>query len=151
MSWDRDLKQFIRDNRASTNEILQETIRRVGRDLNRFTPIDEGDLISDWTVIVRNRELTTQSPPIKQRTTARRRLDEASKQVKWDDIVIFLNEDSAAVPIEFGHSKQAPQGVSRLAARRVRKHLRGAIAKVNRVRRGKAAAAAVAAAKRRGS
>ena len=119
MSWDRDIKKFIRDNRANTNEILQETIHRIGRDLNRTTPIAEGDLISDWTIIVRNRELTTESPPIKNRTVARRRLDAAATQVKWDDIVVFLNEDSAAVPVEFGHSKQAPQGVMRLAARRV--------------------------------
>lgn len=122
----KGVAEFIRLVKLQHNEIMRDATQRVSNSLVRISPVDEGDYVADWDVNIGGWPSDSEQAPDSRKTRTRARLREIIKPVQYGQSVFFENDDPAALALEFGYSKQAPQGVVRLTARRWRGFVRGA-------------------------
>ena len=133
---EKGIKEFIRLLEAEKDFIFQDSTKRVSNALVRISPVDEGEYVADWDVAVGHwpADLEHQNDPKKAKT--RKRLQIGFKDVEYGNSVFFENNDEVAARLEFGYSKQAPQGVVRLTARKWPGFVRGAArAAQNKIRK----------------
>lgn len=133
---EKSIKEFQRLFAAENDFIIQEATRRVSNSIVRLNPVDEGDSVAEWDAMVGRWPADTKQQPDPKKTRTRKRLADMFRDVKFGQAVFFENTDPIAARLEFGYSKQAPQGIVRLTARRWRQFVRGAAtAARNRVRK----------------
>lgn len=133
---EKGVAEFIRLFKEETDFIFVDATLRASNSIVRLSPVDEGDYVADWDVKVGGWPSDSEQPadPGKRRTRAR--LREIIKTAKFGDAIFFENDDPAATKLEFGYSKQAPQGVVRLTARNWRRFVQGAArAALNKVKK----------------
>lgn len=123
---EKGIADFIREFNAEKDFIMQEATTRVSNAIVRFSPVDEGEYVADWDVKIGGWPADSNPPNDPKKTKTRARLKDIIKDVKYGDAVFFENDDAAAIRLEFGYSKQAPQGVVRLTVRKWRGFVRGA-------------------------
>lgn len=116
-----------------THEIFRDANRRTvtgtqkrSKAVLANSPVDEGEFVADWDA-AKNRPPTQGENPDdpKKRATAAR-IIAVINTAQFGDKLFYENRDEVAVRLEFGYSKQAPQGVTRLAARQWRRQVRNA-------------------------
>lgn len=123
---EKGVAEFRRLFAAENDEIMRDATTRVSNSLVRLSPVDEGEFVADWDVKIGGWPADSDQAPDPKKRTTRARLSEIIKQVKYGLSVFFENDDPVATRLEFGYSKQAPQGVVRLTTRRWRGFVRGA-------------------------
>lgn len=123
---EKGIKEFERLFQAEKDFIMQDATKRVSNSLVRLNPVDEGESVADWDAEIGRWPSDTQQPNDPRKTRTRRRLQESFKNVVYGQAVFFENNDPVAVRLEFGYSRQAPQGITRLTARRWRGFVKGA-------------------------
>lgn len=133
---EKGVADFIRLFKAENDFIFQDATQRVSNSIVRLSPVSEGEFVADWDVQVGGYPSDTQQPDDPSKRKTRARLREIIKTAKFGDFVVFENNDPVAVRLEFGYSKQAPQGVVRLTTRKWRSFVKGAArAALNRVKK----------------
>lgn len=130
------IKEFARLFREENDFIMQEATKRVSNSLVRLSPVDEGEFVADWDVSLSGWPSDTEQPDDPGKTKTRKRLQDVLKRLRYGMAAFFENNDPVAVRLEFGYSKQAPQGVVRLTTRKWRGFVKGAgRAALNRVKK----------------
>lgn len=110
-------------------EATEKTVAGVAAKTNALvanSPVAEGDFVSDWDVGVNHWPFDVNTPPDPKKRKTARRLKAIIQTAKFGDTIFIENTDPAAGPLENGWSKQAPNGVMRLAARQWRRRVRTA-------------------------
>lgn len=123
---DKDIEKFIRLYKEENDAILVNATTRVSNSIVKLSPVAEGEFVADWDVEIGGWPSDGDPPPDPAKRRTRARLREIISEAKMGDAIFFENDDSAAIPLEFGYSKQAPQGVVRLTVRKWRSFVRGA-------------------------
>lgn len=106
--------------------ILTNATQRVASNLANLSPVNEGEYVADWDVAVGNYPADTEQAPDLKKNKTKRRLRQGVDNLKMGDVVFFENNDPVSIRLEYGYSKQAPQGVVRLTVRQWRKFVQGA-------------------------
>lgn len=133
---EKGIAEFARLVEAEYDFIMQDATKRVSNSIVRLNPVDEGESVADWDVAIGRWPSDTVQAHDPKKTRTRRRLQDGFKNVVFGQAVFFENNDPVAVRLEFGYSKQAPQGITRLTTRRWRGFVKGAArAAVNRARK----------------
>lgn len=133
---EKGVAEFFRLFKLENDQIFRDATQRVSNAIVRFSPVDEGEYVADWDVKVGGWPSDTDPPPDPGRRKTRARLKAIIAEAKYGDAVFFENNDGAAIPLEYGYSKQAPQGVVRLTVRKWRGFVRGAArAAQNRIKK----------------
>lgn len=122
----KGVAEFRKLFQAESDEILRDATTRVSNSLVRLSPVDEGEYVADWDVKIGGWPADSEQAPDPKKRTTRARLADIIKSVKYGVAVFFENDDPVASRLEYGYSKQAPQGVVRLTVRRWRGFVRGA-------------------------
>jgi hypothetical protein len=127
---ERGIEEFRKLFEQHNTAILRDATRRVSNAIVRESPIaveDGGYYVADWDVQVGSfpAEDGTPLPDPKKRKT-RAALNQIIDTAEYGQSLFFQNDDEVAVRLEFGYSKQAPQGVVRKTARRWRSFVKGA-------------------------
>jgi hypothetical protein len=113
--------------KAQHDEIFRDATQRVSASIVRENPVDTGESVADWDVAIGTWPADTKPPNDPRRTRTRKRLREIISKARFGQAVFFENTDPAAVELEFGWSRQAPNGMVRLTARRWNKFVKGAV------------------------
>lgn len=123
---EKGVAEFARLFAAENDFIMQEATKRVSNSIVRLNPVDEGESVADWDAAIGRWPSDTEQPHDPKKSRTRKRLQEAFKKVVFGQAVFFENNDPVAARLEFGYSKQAPQGITRLTARKWRGFVKGA-------------------------
>lgn len=122
----RGIAEFQKQFDAQKDFILREATKRVSNSIVRLNPVDEGESVADWDVAIGRFPTDIEQPNDPKKTKTRRRLQEVFNNVRFGQVIFFENNDPVINRLEFGYSKQAPQGIVRLTARRWRSFVKGA-------------------------
>lgn len=123
---EKGIAAFIKALNAEKDFIMREATKRVSNSIVRLNPVDEGESVADWDAAIGKWPADTKPPDDPKKAKTRKRLQDSFKNVVFGQAVFFENTDPVAVRLEFGYSKQAPQGITRLTARKWRGFVRGA-------------------------
>lgn len=116
MSFSVDISRFV----ALANARVDIVIRKVSLDIFRRvilkSPVDTGRFKGNWQAAIGNvpqgvLELEDKSPNGTAGTATMSRLDASIAGVKGGDVIYFVNNLPYAERLEYGWSKQAPNGV----------------------------------------
>lgn len=133
---EKGIAEFARLAQEEHTNILRDASKRVKNSLVRLSPVDEGDYVAEWDVAIGHWPTDTEQAPDPKKRTTRARLQAPIDNLDFGENLFFENNDEVAARLEFGYSKQAPQGVVRLTARRWRSFVKGAArAATNRIRK----------------
>lgn len=133
---EKGVAEFMRQFSEENDFIMREATKRVSNSIVRLAPVDEGEYVADWDVKIGGWPADSEQEPDPNKRRTRARLQETLGAVKYGDAVFFENDDPVAVRLEYGYSKQAPQGVVRLTARRWRGFVKGAAtAALNKIKK----------------
>lgn len=129
-----NIDDFIARFKKEGDFIFADATARVANSLARKSPVDTGAYLTDWDFAKNTFPAKMTISPDKSRTHARRKMKEEIAGLKMGDWGAFQNDEPYSIRLEYGYSKQAPQGVVRATVRRWRTYVRGAgKAAVNRV------------------
>lgn len=123
---EKGIAEFARLFKAENDFIMNEATKRVSNSLVRLSPVKEGEFVAEWDAAIGHWPSDTEQPDDPKKSKTRARLQAEIKPATFGDAVFFENDDPVAVRLEFGYSKQAPQGVVRMTARRWRGFVKGA-------------------------
>lgn len=111
MSFSKKVKRFQVDALGGTAEIRRGIILELFKGVVKDTPVDEGRARGNWQVSL-NKPKTNEIDRLDKKGTAV--IQEITDTVTGGDITHYLtNNVKYAVPLEYGHSGQAPQGMVR--------------------------------------
>jgi hypothetical protein len=124
----KQITRFMNAFLAEVDQIYSDASKRVVNGMLTDAPVDEGEYRSQWNFALNARPTDARNPFDTTKTGARskRRIKPIFEDMTLDDILIGENDDSAAIPIEFGGSDQAPGGVLRKHTRRWKRYVRQA-------------------------
>ena len=120
-------------------EVAEEELSTVARiavfELMRAvvmrSPVDTGAFAASWMYSVNSPATGTRDDELDPRLEdAKERVEEALK-LKMGDTAYLVNNLPYAIPLENGHSGQAPQGMVKLSVKEYGQHVKTAIAKAN--------------------
>ena len=130
---ERGVREFMRLFEQESDFILRQSTEGVVTRLGaksatvlKRSPVDKGDFVRDWDVAIGSWPSDTKPQPDPKKQTTAKRLRATIRKVKFGQSIFFENTDPAARPLEFGSSKQAPNGIVRLAGRSWRKQVQNA-------------------------
>ena len=123
---ERGVREFMRRFEEEAGLIFADATQRTANSVARLAPIAEGEYLADWDIGVNAEPPETNPPGDPKRSQTRARFKGALGRLKFGDRAIFNNDDPVANRLEFGYSKQAPQGVVRLTTRQWNRFIKGA-------------------------
>ncbi|WP_040263673.1 HK97 gp10 family phage protein [Pseudomonas massiliensis] len=113
-----DLAKFAQQSQDAIDETLQEVVIELGNSLIRMSPVDTGRFRGNWQFSIgtpASGSLDTNDPSGNE-TSARIVGD--SILFKAGETAYIVNNLPYAIPLEYGHSEQAPSGMVRITLAR---------------------------------
>ena len=112
------LAQFAEQAKEAVDASLREIVIELGNSLIRMSPVDTGRFRGNW-------QFSIDAPAAGTLTTLDPTGAEASARLAGDSILFkagetafIVNNLPYAIPLEYGHSDQAPQGMVRITQAR---------------------------------
>lgn len=126
MSFAADVRRFALSTRIRSDQVVRKVTIDLTSDLVRMTPVDTGHARSNWffgfqPVVAQDNTNSKNGGP-----SVRRGL-EFAKDLKGGAVFYISNSVEYIMVLEFGHSKQAPQGMARITAARWQAYVDGAL------------------------
>lgn len=113
-----DLAKFAQQAQEAIDETLQEVVIELGNSLIRMSPVDTGRFRGNW-------QFSIGTPAGGSLDTTDPSGNEASARIVGDSILFkagetafIVNNLPYAIPLEYGHSDQAPGGMVRITLAR---------------------------------
>ena len=113
-----DLAKFAQQAQEAIDETLQEVVIELGNSLIRMSPVDTGRFRGNW-------QFSIGAPAGGGLDTTDPSGNEASARIVGDSILFkagetafIVNNLPYAIPLEYGHSDQAPGGMVRITLAR---------------------------------
>jgi hypothetical protein len=112
------LAQFAEQAKEAVDASLREIVIELGNSLIRMSPVDTGRFRGNWQFSIdapATGTLTTLDPTGAEATA---RLAGDSILFKAGETAFIVNNLPYAIPLEYGHSDQAPEGMVRITQAR---------------------------------
>ena len=114
MSLSSDLKKFAQLSIQKQDRVVKGSFIQLGNEMEFKSPVDTGEFKSSWIGAIGSVSDRTFQPG----RDAVSALSLMLGGFRVGQVFYYTNSTPQAVPIEFGHSEQAANGVVRLTARR---------------------------------
>lgn len=126
MSLTGDLRAFAQNTRIRGDQVVRKVTIDIARDLVQMTPVDTGHARSNW--FFGYSPVTAQDPTAsKNGAPSIRRSLEFAQNLKAGGVFYITNNVDYIMPLEYGHSKQAPAGMARVTVARWQAYIDGAL------------------------
>lgn len=103
---------------AKANGNIDLVVRKISLDLFsrviQKSPVDEGRFKGNWQVAIGSIPAGTLEIDDKDGSVTMARVTAATLGIKGGDVIYLVNNLPYAIGLEYGHSKQAPNGMVRL-------------------------------------
>jgi hypothetical protein len=124
----------LRSSAAKTGRTLDEMVQKIAErmfeNIVRRTPVDTGWARANWIPSITAPDVTSPGTPPPGKSAppdALPKISAAVRQGKTGDVFFLTNSVPYIIPLEYGHSKQAPAGMVRLSIEETRAFYREAI------------------------
>lgn len=130
----RSLNKFVKKTNGKLDTIVRKVTLDMYRELVLLSPVDTGRFRRNWFIqhevlpVTRDDKSKSGAPAIEEASTEILRF-------KAGDGIFIANHLPYAMELEFGSSKQAPQGMVRITVAQFERYLRSAIATIARASR----------------
>jgi hypothetical protein len=112
-SFARDLATLIEKAKDKQDLVIRKVSLDLYRSLVLKSPVDTGRFRGNWQVGIGAIDTATGSAVDPTGEAAIARADSALQNVKVGGVIYLTNSLPYAIPLEYGHSKQAPGGMVR--------------------------------------
>ena len=129
-SFAAQLQEFADMVQQDADEVFQIVATEVGRSVINLTPVDTGRALSNWNAGINAPDdvYRETEDPLDDRTSAR--LAGEFKSLKFGDTAYITNATPHVPFLEYGSSKQAPNGFIRITLARFNNIVQDAVSRV---------------------
>lgn len=117
MSFSGDLQRFAQRTGIRMDNVVRKVCIDLTRDLVLATPVDTGLARSSW-FLGNDRSTAKEASPSKNGAPSLARSAAFAQTLHAGGIFYITNNVEYIMPLEFGHSKQAPAGMARITVDR---------------------------------
>lgn len=117
MSFTAQLKRFADKAKRRPVEAQRQIFIELSRRVIVRTPVDTGRAKANWLPAIGQPVLATTEATDKAGTQTVAKVAATAAAVKGDQTLFLTNSLPYALPLEYGHSQQSPQGMVRISAR----------------------------------
>lgn len=118
MSFSSDVNKWTEKAQARMKLAIRKIALEVFREVIMMSPVDTGRFKGNWQVAINEIPQGTLEIDDKTGTVAMSKADAAALQLEVGEAIYLVNNLPYARPLEYGSSKQAPQGMIRITVRR---------------------------------
>ncbi|MBJ2345577.1 MULTISPECIES: HK97 gp10 family phage protein [Pseudomonas] len=117
-SFSLQLAEFAKQAQEAVDASLREIIIEIGNSLIRMSPVDTGRFRGNWQMSIDAPPEGTLGALDPTGATATARIAEGSIFFRAGTTAFIVNNLPYAIPLEYGHSDQAPGGMVRITQAR---------------------------------
>jgi hypothetical protein len=132
VKFEQALKQFAEKTDKSFTDVLRASLLIMGKNIVYSSPVDTGRFRGNW-------QHGTLTPPSGYNSTfdpsgggAISKLNSAVASIHAGSVEFFVNNLPYAIPLEYGHSKQAPEGMVRIEVARFQAAIKKAVGEIKK-------------------
>lgn len=123
------LAEFAEQAKEAIDSSLREIVIEIGASVIRMSPVDTGRFRGNWQFSIGTPEQGQVDRLDKNGSAATAELVNGAIQFKAGDTAYIVNNLPYAIPLEYGHSDQAPGGMVRITLERFQQIVLEAIRK----------------------
>lgn len=112
------LAEFAEQAKDAIDSTLREVVIEIGNSVIRMTPVDTGRARGNWQFSIGAPAAGTLDVVDKDGSAAMARIEGDSLLFKAGETAYIVNNLPYAIPLEYGHSDQAPGGMVRVTLAR---------------------------------
>lgn len=117
-SFTAQFQQFADETMEKADSIFRDVVMQVGESIIRLTPVDKGDLRGAWRLSIDGYDTSVPETPDKDGGDTIARMLAEVDSLTFGQAAYIQNNLQHAIPNEYGHSTQAPNGMVRITAAR---------------------------------
>jgi hypothetical protein len=121
------LAEFAEQAKEAVDASLREVVIELGNSLIRMSPVDTGRFRGNWQFSIDIPASGTLTDVDPKGTDASARIEAGSILFKAGETAYIVNNLPYAIPLEYGHSDQAPGGMVRVTLARFQRIVEDAI------------------------
>ncbi|CAL1778350.1 tail completion or Neck1 protein [Acinetobacter phage vB_AbaS_Silvergun] len=114
-SFTAQLQQFADETIERADSIFRDVVMSMAGVIVRLSPVDTGNFKGAWRLSIDGYDSTVPETPDKQGGEVLARMLAEVGDLTFGQAAYLQNNLPYAVPLEFGHSTQAPTGIVRIA------------------------------------
>lgn len=114
-SFTAQLQQFADETMEKADSIFRDVVMSMAGVIVRLSPVDTGNFKGAWRLSIDGYDTTVPETPDKQGGDVLARMLAEVGNLTFGQAAFLQNNLPYAVPLEFGHSTQAPTGIVRIA------------------------------------
>jgi hypothetical protein len=114
-SFTSQLQQFADETMEKADSIFRDVVMSMAGVIVRLSPVDTGNFKGAWRLSIDGYDTTVPETPDKQGGEVLARMLAEVGNLTFGQAAYLQNNLPYAVPLEFGHSTQAPAGIVRIA------------------------------------
>lgn len=123
MSFADEIARFAAKTRLSMDTIVRKVVLDVGTSLIDKSPVDTGRFRGNWFLGINAVNETT----TEETESSQSRINVGVEALKAGGVVYITNSLPYAIPLEYGHSDQAPNGMVRLTVVEYQQYITNAV------------------------
>lgn len=113
-----DIAKFAEDAKGAIDDVMREIIIEIGGSVIRMSPVDTGRFRGNWQFSIGAASTGELDRLDKNGSAATAELVNGAIQFKAGETAYIVNNLPYAIPLEYGHSDQAPGGMVRITLER---------------------------------
>jgi hypothetical protein len=121
------LAQFAEQAKEAIDSTLREVVIEIGNSVIRMSPVDTGRFRGNWQFSIGSPAAGTLDVADKDGSVAMARIEGDSLLFKAGETAYIVNNLPYAIPLEYGHSDQAPGGMVRVTLARFQQIIEEAV------------------------
>lgn len=114
-SFTAQLQQFADETMEKADSIFRDVVMSMAGVIVRLSPVDTGNFKGAWRLSIDGYDTTVPETPDKQGGEVLARMLAEVGNLTFGQAAYLQNNIPYAVPLEYGHSTQAPAGIIRIA------------------------------------
>lgn len=126
-SFAEQLEQFAEETMDQADEIFRDVVMLVAGVIIRLSPVDVGTFRGAWRLSIDGYDTSVPDTPDKEGSETLAAMLAEVQSLTFGQAAFIQNNLKYAVPLEFGHSTQAPTGIVRIAQARFQELVQQAI------------------------
>lgn len=126
------LKAFSDKTKQEIEDVFKEVVFQVGSSVVRLSPVDTGRFKANWQITANSPASGSLNAYDQSGNDTIARLLNEVQQLELGQIAYIVNNLVYSVPLEYGHSQQAPNGMVRITIARFDELVKAAVQKVSK-------------------
>lgn len=127
MGFVHDIERFSQKTGIALDTVLRKLVLDMTTEVIMMSPVDTGRFRSNWQVSKGTINYNIDNPIDASGSYALGLVMSSLTGFKHGDVIFITNSLPYAIPLEYGHSSQAPSGMVRLTVLKYHEFLRSAV------------------------